>query len=176
MKKNTSKSLQKKIEIKNELERISNKTLLVFTMALISEIVLIFLYSAFQGVGSYIAKLQGFVTFMSVLGFVAFAGLLAAGLIIKSKKGASILTKRLIDWSIFSAAVCVAAFIIYPIDIVTTLFSMIGLANKGGVIAMKLSSIMGAKSILFVIIGVALYTTVMFIYYHIKTKKIKNSK
>ena len=176
MKKNTSKSLQKKIEIKNELERISNKTLLVFTMALISEILLIFLYSAFQGVGSYIAKIQGFVTFMSVLGFVAFSGLLISGFIIRNKKGESIIAKRLVDWSIFSAAVCISSFIIYPIDIVTTVFSMIGLANKGGVIAMKLSSVMGAKSVLFVIICVAVYTAAMFIYYNIKSKKIKNSK
>ncbi len=176
MKKNTSKSLQKKIEIKNELERISNKTLLIFTMALISEIVLLFLYSAFQGVGSYIAKLQGFVTFMSVLGFAAFIGLLVSGLIIKNKRGESLLTKRLIDWSIFSLAVSVASFIIYPIDIVTGLFSVIGLANKGGVIAMKLSSVMGSKAVLAVIIAVAVYVVAMFIYYHIRANKVKNSK
>lgn len=176
MKKNNSKSLQKKLEIKNELERISNKTLLIFTMALVSEIVLIFLYSAFQGVGSYVAKLQGFVTFMSVFGFVAFLGLLVSGLIIMKNKGASILTKRLIDWSIASLALSVAAFIIYPIDIVTTVFSAVGLANKGGVIAMKMSSFMGSESVLFVIIGVAVYTAVMFIYYHIITNKIKNGK
>lgn len=175
MKKNT-RNLQKKIEIKSELERISNKTLLIFTISLISEIILLFLYSAFQGVGSYIAKIQGFVTTIAVLGFIAFVSLLVSGLIIKNKKGASLLTKRLIDWSIASLAISFAAFIIYPIDIVTSLFSLIGLANKGGVLAMKMSVIAGSKATLAVIIGVAVYVIVMFVYYGIRTKKIKNSK
>ena len=73
-------------------------------------------------------------------------------------------------------AISFAAFIIYPIDIVTSLFSLIGLANKGGVLAMKMSVIAGSKATLAVIIGVAVYVVAMFVYYGIRTKKIKNSK
>lgn len=174
--KKTKKDFQKKFEIKNELERISNKTVLIFTVALVCEIVLLFLYTAFKGVGTHIPKLQSFVTVMSIIGLLLFVGLLLASAIVKKNSSKAVLAKKLKDWSIVSIVLCVASFFIYPVDIVTGIFTGIGLANKGGVIAMKLTKFMGPTAILAIIIGIIIYVIGMFIYYHIKSKKIKSSK
>lgn len=176
MKKNTRQNIQKKAEIKNEVEHLSNKSLIIFTVALICEIVLLFLYSAFQGVGSYISKLQTFVTTVSIIGLILFAAMILISVILKKKKGASALTSGLMSWSFVALAVSVCSFVIYPIDIVTGLFTAIGLANKGGVLALKLSSIMGSKAILVIMLALIVYVIAMFVYYGIKMKKVKNSK
>ncbi len=173
MGKNTKKDIQKKAEIKNQLERISNKTLVIFTVSLIFGIVLLFLYTAFKGVGTYIPKLQGFVTFVSVFTFIGFIALFVTALMLKKKNG---VRESLKNWSIVALVISVCSFFIYPVDIVTSLFSMIGLANKGGVIAMKLSKIMGSTAILTIIIGLIVYVIGVFIYYNIKSNKIKNNK
>lgn len=174
--KKTKRDIQKKIEIKNELERISNKTVLIFTVSLVCEIVLLFLYTAFKGVGSHIPKLQSFVTVMSVIGFICFAALILSSCTLKKKQGNAIIVKKLKDWSIVSIVVSIASFFIYPVDIVTGLFTAIGFANKGGVIAMKLTKFMGPVAILAIIVGIVIYVIGMFIYYNIKSNKIKNSK
>lgn len=173
MGKNTTKDIQKKAEIKNQLEHISNKTLIIFTVSLISGIVLLFLYTAFKGVGTYIPKLQGFVTFVSVFSFISFIALLVISKMLKKKNS---VRESLKNWSIVSLVISVCSFFIYPVDIVTSLFTMIGLSNKGGVIAMKLSKIMGSTAILAIIIGLIIYVIGVFIYYNIKSKKIKNNK
>lgn len=172
MGKNTKKDIQKKAEIKNQLEHISNKTLVIFTVSLISGIVLLFLYTAFKGVGSYIPKLQGFVTFVSVFALISFIAMLIVSLVLKKNE----VSRGLKNWSFVALAVSVCSFFIYPVDIVTGLFSMIGLSNKGGVIAMKLSNIMGSTAILAIIIGLIIYVTIVFIYYNIKSNKIKKNK
>lgn len=173
MGKNTTKDIQKKAEIKNQLEHISNKTLIIFTVSLILGIVLLFLYTAFKGVGTYIPKLQGFVTFVSVFAFISFIALLVISKMLKKKNS---VRESLKNWSIVSLVISVCSFFIYPVDIVTSLFTMIGLSNKGGVIAMKLSKIMGSTAILAIIIGLIIYVIGVFIYYNIKSKKIKNNK
>ena len=173
MGKNTTKDIQKKAEIKNQLEHISNKTLIIFTVSLISGILLLFLYTAFKGVGTYIPKLQGFVTFVSVFAFISFIALLVISKMLKKKNS---VRESLKNWSIVSLVISVCSFFIYPVDIVTSLFTMIGLSNKGGVIAMKLSKIMGSTAILAIIIGLIIYVIGVFIYYNIKSKKIKNNK
>ena len=172
MGKNTKKDIQKKAEIKNQLEHISNKTLVIFTVSLISGIVLLFLYTAFKGVGSYIPKLQGFVTFVSVFALISFIAMLIVSLVLKKNE----VSRGLKNWSFVALAISVCSFFIYPVDIVTGLFSMIGLSNKGGVIAMKLSKIMGSTAILAIIIGLIIYVTIVFIYYNIKSNKIKKNK
>ena len=173
MGKNTKKDIQKKAEIKNQLEHISNKTLVIFTVSLISGIVLLFLYTAFKGVGTYIPKLQGFVTFVSVFAFISFVALFVTSEILKKKNS---IRESLKNWSIVSFVISICSFFIYPVDIVTSLFSMIGLSNKGGVIAMKLSSVMGSTAILAIIAGLIVYVIAVFIYYNIKSNKIKNNK
>ena len=87
MKNNNARNIQRKVEIKNELEHISNKSLVIFTVALISEIVLLFLYSAFSGIGSHLSKLQGFVTTVSIIGFIGFLAMFISAIMLNKKGG-----------------------------------------------------------------------------------------
>ena len=176
MKKNMKKNIQRKAEIKNELEHISNKSLIIFSVSLICGIILIFLYSAFQGVGSYIPKLQAFVSGVAIFALAVAFGLAVASKVVNNKKSTSVLSYSFKNWSIVALVVSICSFFIYPIDIVTGIFNSIGLANKGGVIAMKLANLMGPKAILAIIIGLVIYVIAMFVYYGIKSKKIKNNK
>ena len=176
MKNNNARNIQRKAEIKNELEHISNKSLVIFTVVLISEIILLFLYSAFSGVGSHLSKLQGFVTAVCFIGFIGFLAMIITSLVLDKKKGSKKVIASLKNWSIVSLVISICSFFIYPIDVTTILFSMIGLANKGGVIALKLSGLDEQKVILVIIALLAVYVAGMFIYYGIKSKKIKNKK
>lgn len=176
MKKNIRKNIQRKIEIKNELEHISNKSLIIFSVALVFEIILLFLYTAFKGVGSYIPKLQAFITGVSVLSLIAFVALIAIYSSLKNKKRSVNTSISFKNWSFVALAISVCSFFIYPIDIITGIFNTIGFANKGGVIAMKLAKIMGPTAILVIIVGILIYVIGMFIYFNILSNKIKNNK
>ncbi|MBR4892900.1 MAG: hypothetical protein IKZ35_02835 [Clostridia bacterium] len=169
MNRNDIKRIQKRKEIKQELDILSNKLLMMFTISLILGIVLIFLHSAFMGYGSHIPKVQGFVTFISTLGFILFLALLISSFIVNKKIKVS-----LRNWSIVSLVIGTGAFFVYPIDIVSSFFSLIGLPNKGGVLAVKLSNIMGTKAIKVILIGLVIYVIGMFIYYTVKGNKIKS--
>lgn len=177
MKNNNARNIQRKVEIKNELEHISNKSLVIFTVALISEIVLLFLYSAFSGIGSHLSKLQGFVTTVSIIGFIGFLAMFISAIMLNKKGGKKKIIASLKNWSIVSLIISVCSFLVYPIDITTGFFKIIGLANKGGVLALWLSEKLNEqKVILALIILLAVYVVGMFIYYNIKSNKIKNKK
>lgn len=176
MKKNMKKNIQRKIEIKNELEHISNKSLIIFSVALVFEIILLFLYTAFKGVGTYIPKLQAFITGVSVFALAAFVVLMVVYNSFKNKKRTTVKAKSFKNWSFVALAISVCSFFIYPIDIITGIFNTIGFANKGGVIAMKFAKVMGPTAILAIIIGILVYVIGMFVYFNILSNKIKNNK
>ena len=176
MNKNDIKRIQRKKEVKAELDYISNKSLTMFTVSLMCGIVLLFLYSAFQGYGSHTAKVQGFVTSMAIIGGIGFLGLMIASFITGRKESKKKIAVSLRNWGIVSLVIGIASAYIYPVDLIVDLFKVIGMENKGGALAVKVVNGMGTVAIKRLLIALVIYVVVMFVYYQIKANKIKNKK
>lgn len=175
MNQNVKQNIQKKIEKKREIERLSNKSLTVFTVALFCEVILMFLYSALNGSGAYRNAVEDFIAVFSAVSFVSFIGLLVASLIIKNKKGKSALTVGLRNWSFFALAVSFGSFLMVARVIIPVLFGAVGLANLGGAITVKIVRFTGSFAAGIIMLAIAIYVVAIFVFYNMKIKKIKKS-
>ena len=175
MKKDVNKNMQKKLDRKKELEKIANKSLTVFTVGLILEVILIFFSSALKVTGATRATLDNFICTVAVIAIIVFLILLAIGLYVK-KNGKEETGKEVLNWSIFSLFVFLGASMMAETTVIPAVFSFIGLTNIGGVIALKLVPLSGANGAYILMAVVALYVVVMFIYHTALSNKIKKSK
>ena len=176
MKKDAKISIERKIEKKKEIEKLSNKSLTIFTIALCFEVVLVFLSSALKSGGSYRAALEDFIFTIYIIGAVGFIGLVGASIYIKKKKNKPELSKTLFNWGIFSLMVAIGATMLAATTVIPNMFKLIGLENIGGVITLALVPYTGATAAYILMAAIAVYVTLMFICNDIKAKKIKKSK
>lgn len=176
MKKDTNKNMQKKVDKKRELEKLSNKSLTMFTVGIICEVILIFLSSALKVTGATRASIDNFICVILVIALIVFAALLIASCYIKKKNGKEEIAKNLLNWSFFALAVFLGSAMMVETTVIPAIFEFIGLTNIGGVIALKLVPLSGANGAYILMAVVAIYVIAMFIYYNIKSNKIKKSK
>ena len=175
MNQNVKQNIQKKIEKKREIEKLSNKSLTVFTVALFCEVILMFLYSALNGSGAYRNAVEDFIAVLSVIAFVTFIGLLVASLIVKNKKGESAVSVGLRNWSFFALAVSIGSFIMVARVMIPAVLGAIGLANLGGAITVKIVRFTGSFAAGIIMLAIAIYVIAIFVFYNMKIKKIKKS-
>ena len=112
MKKNTKlkENAKKRLAKEKELERLSNKELIVFTCGLVVEVILMFFYSALK---SNVAVKAGWtLVVLSGILFLGFIALLVSGILLNKKSEKEKTAKSLINWGIFSLASSVGALFI----------------------------------------------------------------
>ena len=168
--------MQKKIEIKKEIEKLSNKSLTIFTVALFCEVILMFLASALNGSGAYRSGLDDFVSVTCGVCLGAFILMVVAYFVMKNKKVNVELTKQFMNWGYVVLAVSVGSFFISAPTISPAVFSFIGLTNLGGALAVKMVRFSGTTASDGIMVIVAIYVVAMFVYYNMKANKIKKSK
>lgn len=176
MNQNVKQNIQRKIEKKREIEKLSNKSLTIFTVALCCEVILMFLYSALNGSGAYRNAVEDFVAIVSYCTFVFFVILLVSSLVVKAKKGKCKTVSVLRNWGFFTLAVSIAAFLMVSRVMIPQIFSFFGLANLGGVITVKTVRFSGAFAATAIMIATAIYVILAFVYYDMKVRKVKKSK
>ncbi len=176
MKKDVKQAMLKNIDKKKEIERLSNKSLTVFTVVLVFEVLLIFISSGLTATGSMWNAMNNFVTAVCAITFVTFIGLLVSSFVVKNKKGGERTVKVLKDWSFASLATSVGAFIIALPTVLPEVAAVFGLRNLGGAIAVKLVPFSGANASYVIMALLAVYVIISFIYFNIKSKQIKKSK
>ena len=174
MNQNVKQNIQRRIEKKREIEKLSNKSLTIFTVALCCEVILMFLYSALSGSGAYRNAVEDFIAVVSYSAFALFVILLVLSFVVKAKKETS--AKRLRNWGFFILTVSIASFLMVSRVMIPQIFSFFGLANLGGVITVKTVRFSGAFAATAIMIITAIYVILSFIYYDMKVRKIKKSK
>lgn len=104
MKKNTKVALsgEKKLQKKKELERISNKQLIIFTVGLIAEVILLFFYSALKS-SAYNGACK-VLEWGSLAFFVIFIALLIIAAVKKKKGAEEKKVKSIRNWGFCSLA------------------------------------------------------------------------
>lgn len=176
MKKDVKLSMQKKIENKKEIEKLSNKSLTVFTAALFCEVILMFIASALNGTGSYRSTFDDFVCITCGVAFVVFAAMLISAFVMKKKNASAELATGILKWSFVALAVSVGSFFISAPSILPVVFKVIGQEYLGGALAVKMVRFSGSGAAYTIMALIAVYTIFIFVYYNMKAKKIKKSK
>ncbi len=162
---------QEKRAKKAQIEKMSNHLLMVFAVALVAEIVLLFLYTAFKSTETVL----GMPTFMMICFFVflaAFIGMLIAARVL-GKKGKTKAGKKLANWSFVALSCGVVSLLLRPNWLFTPVFNLLG-ADPSSLYAIT-NWVAGAKGCLIFMALVALYVLVYFIITNIKMKKIEKS-
>lgn len=175
MKKDMKLSMQKKIENKKEIEKLSNKSLTVFTVALFCEVILMFLASALNGTGSYRSALDDFICVTCGAALVVFVAMLIVGSYMK-KNASSELAASVFNWSFVILAVSMGSFFISAPSILPAVLGVVGQEYLGGALAVKMVRFSGTNAAYAIMILIAVYVIFVFVYNNMKAKKIKKSK
>lgn len=177
MKKHTKMTAnpQKKLEKEKELERLSNKELIIFSVGLIAEVILLYFYSALKSAVRSDAEV--ILMWLSGIFFVVFAGLLVASILKAKKNGVSKKTRSLKNWGWCSLAFSIGALAISFGRIVQTLLPKMGvdLATSWGRYFVYGSYFQSRSMAVYVMGAVAIYVVAAMIYYAIKSYKVKKS-
>lgn len=166
MNKTTKENLKGKLERKKEIERLSDKSLLVFTMALLCEVILIFLYSAFKN--TYRPSLSRTLGWISLILFATFIILMVSGKRLDKK--------TLKNWGYFSLASSLCSFVIASNVIIRDVLYLLKLEKVAEYLFGALNIISADKGALAIMIGIAIYVVCSFIYYNIKINNLKKNK
>ena len=176
MKKNTkmAANAKKRMEKEKELERLSNKELIIFTIGLIAEVLLLFFYSALK---STVAVKAGWV----LVGFsgaflIGFIALLVAGSVAK-KGNAEMKAKSLKNWSFCSLAFAIGAFLLSAGRLVEACASAFGWDISTNILRYFVSGnpLQPRQMAVYLIIAVAVYVIASMVYFAVKSNKIKKS-
>jgi len=176
MKKNTkmAANAKKRMEKEKELERLSNKELIIFTVGLLAEVALLFFYSALK---STVAVKAGWVLVgLSGAFLIGFIALLVCGIMTGKKGGSEAKAKSLKNWSFCSLAFAVGALLLSLGRIIEAIAGKTGwdLSVSFGRYFVY-GSLQPRDMAVYLIIAVAVYVVAAMIYYGVKTHKIKKS-
>ena len=177
MKKNTkmAANAKKRMEKEKELERLSNKELIIFTIGLIAEVVLLFFYSALK---STVAVKAGWVLVGFAGAFLAgFIALLVAGTMSAKKGGSEKKVKSLKNWSFCSLAFSIGALLMSAGRIVEACASAFGWDISTNILRYFVSGnpLQPRQMAIYLIVAVAVYVIASMIYFAVKSNKIKKS-
>ncbi len=172
MKKNTkfAENAKKRIAREKELERLSNKELIVFTCGLVAEIVLMFFYSALK---SAVAVKAGWtLVVLSGVFMAGFIALLVSGIVLAKKgdkKAAS-----LKNWSFLSLAASLSALLISSGRIIAAIAEKTGwdLSVSWGRFFVY-GQYQPKSMAVYFMIAVAVYVIAAMIYFGVKSYKVK---
>ena len=178
MKKNkkVAQSAERKLQKKKELEHISNKELIVFTVGLVAEVILMFFYSALR---STVQVNAGWVLAWSSLAFfIIFIALIVCSIVNKNKGADEKMVKSLRNWGFCSLAFAAGALFISAGRIITSYCSAHGIDTSTSLARFFVSGSYFAPSnaVVITMILVALYVIAAMIYYGILSAKVKKSK
>ncbi len=166
---------QAKKEKKALVEKLSNKLLVIFSTALVAEIILLFLYTAFKST-STILYMNRFmtVTYLVLLGL--FVALFVTATVLKKKglKTDSYIAKMK-SWSFVVLAASIVSFLILPNPTINFLFHLVGQGDAAQWFFSIFNKFTGSKGVLGWMILLALYVIVMFVVTNVKIRKIKKS-
>ena len=178
MKKNTkmADNAKKKLEKEKELERLSNKELIIFSMGLVAEVILLYFYSALKSAVRKDAEV--ILMWMAGIFFVGFAALLVTSILSAKKNGKTKKSVSLKNWSFCSLAFSVGSFIIPAGNVIREAVQEARI-KAGQDIALhwsrKLYYFDSRSMAEYVMIAVAVYVVAAMIYYAIKSYKVKKS-
>ena len=162
-------------EKERELERLSNKELIVFTVGLVAEIVLMFFYSALKS--TVAIKAAWVLAWLSGAFFIGFVALLVAG-IMKGKKGGSAeKAASLKNWSFCALAFSIGSLLIAMGRIVEKIAAATGwdLSLSWGRYFVNGSYFQPRSMAVYMMAIVGVYVIGAMIYYAIKSYKVKKS-
>ena len=154
---------QAKKEKKALIEKMSNKLLVIFSVSLVAEILLLFLYTSFMTV-TYLVFLAAFI-----------ALIVTASVLKKKGKKPEAFTTRMKNWSFVALACAVVCFLIMPNPTISFLFNLIGQGEAAQNIFTITNRVTGSKGIPYIMGALAIYVIVMFIVTNVKIKKIQKS-
>ncbi len=166
---------QAKKEKKALVEKLSNKLLVIFSTALVAEIALLFLYTAFKSTGT-ILYMNRFMTITYLVLLGVFVALFVTATMLK-KKGLKSdgLIAKMKNWSFVALAASIVTFLILPDPTVNFLFRLIGQGDAAKWLLGFTNGITGSKGVLLWMLVLAVYVVVMIIAINVKIKKIKKS-
>ncbi len=177
MKKNDKMAAKskKRHEKERELERLSNKELIVFTVGLIAEIALMFFYSALKSTVS--VKAAWVLVWLSGAFFIGFAALLISGIVMAKKGGSEKKAASLKNWSFCALAFSVCSLLISTGRIVEKVAANTGwdLSLSWGRYFVNGSYFQPRSMAVYMMVAVAIYVVAAMIYFAVKSHKIKKS-
>lgn len=161
---------QKKQQKKAALEKLSNKMLVIFTAGLLSEVVLMYLYSFMRNS----SMINGANVFVAILTFISIAALIV--LFVKAKKSTDEAKKKTLkNWGWFAVAYAAISFLISYNKIFSWLFFWSNNAQTW--LRTIMSKITFGQSQLRIVLGtmiaIAIYLVVSIIVISVKSSKIK---
>lgn len=178
MKKNTkvAQSAERKLQKKKELERISNKELIIFTVGLVAEVILMFFYSALrssaQTTAGWVLAWCALAFFLIFIGFLVFSA-------IEKKKGATDKkVKSLKNWGFCSLAFAAGSLFVSAGRIITSYCAKKGIDTSTNIARyFTAGSYLDPKNaVVIAMILVALYVVAALIFFGIKSAKVKKSR
>lgn len=161
---------QKKQQKKAALEKLSNKMLVIFTAGLLSEVVLMYLYSFMRNS----SMINGTNVFVAILTFISIAAHIV--LFVMSKKATDETKKKTLkNWGWFAVAYAAISFLISYNKIFSWLFFWSDNAQTWlRTIMSKITLGQGQlRIVLGTMIAVAIYLVVSIIVISVKSSKIK---
>jgi hypothetical protein len=166
---------QAKKEKKALIEKMSNKLLVIFSVSLVAEILLLFLYTSFKSTGT-VLYMNTFMTVTYLVFLAAFIALIVTASVLKKKgKKPEAFTTRMKNWSFVALACAVVSFLIMPNPTISFLFNLIGQGEAAQNIFTITNRVTGSKGIPYIMGALAIYVIVMFIVTNVKIKKIQKS-
>ncbi len=166
---------QVKKEKKALIEKLSNQLLVIFSTALVAEIVLLFLYTAFKSTRT-ILYMNRFMTITYLVLFGLFVALFVWATVLKKKELRSdSFVSKMKNWSFVVLAASVICFLILPNPTINFLFHLIGQGDAAQWFFSIFGKFTGSKGVLGWMILLALYVVVMFIVINVRIRKIKKS-
>lgn len=166
---------QLKKEKKQQIEKLSNKLLVIFSTSLVAEIILLFLYTSFKST-STVLYMNTFMTVVTLVFLALFIALLVTAVVLRKKdKKPETFTTRMKNWSFVALACSVVSFIIMPNPIIGFLFGLVGQGEAAQNVYNFTNQFTGSKGIPYIMGALAVFVIVMFIVINVKIKKIQKS-
>lgn len=166
---------QAKKEKKAQIEKLSNKLLVIFSVSLAAEILLLFLYTSFKNTGT-VLYMNTFMTVTYLVFLAVFVALIVTASVLKKKeKKPETFTNRMKNWSFVALACSVVSFLIMPNPTISFLFHLFGQDEAAQSVFNVTNRVTGSKGIPYIMGALVIYVIVMFIVTNVKIKKIQKS-